>query len=198
VQLTAVPSKRESAVVDEQAKEPAALVVCHEVQVGAGPQYEEWLRSVRAQCRGFAGHLGAEVIRPAAGSCTYTVVVRFDSIDHLDAWLASPERKAAIDAIQPLLSGGDQRTIQAGFDHWFTPTAALPAPRRYKQYMVMVSAVFPLTVFIPLVFGWALRALGLEPAPLLMKLLTAMVMVALMVWVVFPVITARLSRWLTR
>jgi uncharacterized protein len=178
--------------------EPAALVVCHDVRLGAGLEYERWLKGVRTQCHRFVGHLGAEVIRPPAGSATYTVVVRFDSIDHLNAWLGSPERKAAIDAIEPLLALGDRITVQAGFDHWFTPVLTVPAPKRHKQYLLTVAVIFPMTVAIPWLFERLLRTLEIEPSLLLIKLLSALVMVALMIWVIFPVMTARLSRWLTR
>lgn len=105
--------------------EPTALVVCHEVQPGSEAAYEAWLQSVRQQCRQFEGHLGAEVIRPAHGTGTYTVVVRFDSIDHLNAWLNSAERKRAIEAIKPQLAKGDALSVQPGSTFGSRPQPAL-------------------------------------------------------------------------
>lgn len=179
--------------------EPAALVVCHDVRPGSEAAYEEWLQSVRRQCRQFDGHLGAEIIRPAPGTAVYTIVVRFDSMEHLGVWLNSPQRRTAIQAIEPHLARGDSMSIRPGFDVWFTPAiGALKTPKRYKQYLLTVAVVFPLTILLSLLFDRVWSVLGVRPHEVLVRLLSAMAMVALMVWVIFPVMTARLSRWLVR
>ena len=35
------------------------------------------------------GHRGVNVIRPHTGSRTYTIVLHFDALEHLEQWLAS-------------------------------------------------------------------------------------------------------------
>jgi uncharacterized protein len=179
--------------------EPSALVVSHEVRLGSETAYEAWLQSVRCQCRQFDGHLGAEIIRPAPGTAVYTIVVRFDSMEHLGVWLNSPQRRSAIEAIEPHLAQGDSLSIRPGFDVWFTPAiGALKTPKRYKQYVLTVAVVFPLTIVLSLLFDRLWSVLGVQPHFIVVKLLSAVAMVALMVWVIFPVMTARLSRWLVR
>jgi antibiotic biosynthesis monooxygenase (ABM) superfamily enzyme len=58
--------------------------------------------------------------------------------------------------------------------------------------------VFPLTMLLPLLLDRVWSVLGVQPHEAVVKLLSAMAMVGLMVWVIFPVMTARLSRWLVR
>lgn len=88
-----VPSTAEG-LRPRTAAEPAALVVCHEVRPESQAAYEAWLQAVRRQCRQFDRHLGAEIIRPSPGTAVYTIVVRFESMEHLGVCLNSLERRA--------------------------------------------------------------------------------------------------------
>ena len=177
----------------------ATLVVTHVVRDGMSQAYEAWLSQVREICSRFAGHLGADVIRPTTGNGAYNIVVRFDSIEHLEAWLASPEREEVIADVGPMLAGEDSVHVQSGFDVWFTPADSAHAiPRRYKQYLYTVACVFPLTLAIPWLIGLVFAGLGLEVSYILSKLLTALVLVATLVWIVFPALTPRLMHWLIR
>jgi antibiotic biosynthesis monooxygenase (ABM) superfamily enzyme len=56
----------------------------------------------------FPGHLGANVIRPAAGQNLWSVIIRFDTIEHLYAWTQSETRRQLVAEIAPLLSEGDR------------------------------------------------------------------------------------------
>lgn len=70
--------------------------------------------------------------------------------------------------------------------------------RPFKQFLVTLSAIFPLTVIVP----WALHPLfELTPALELMlvqKLAVACVIVFLMVYVIMPRYTRRVAGWLFR
>ncbi|MBV8036384.1 antibiotic biosynthesis monooxygenase [Roseateles sp.] len=179
--------------------EPASLVVCHEVRPGSEDAYEQWLKGIRAQTLRFEGHRGADVLRPVPGTHAYTVVVRFDSIDHLNAWLSSPDRRRAIAEVEPLLLTPDRISVRQGYDIWFTPAApASRVPKKPKQYLMTAAVIFPLTLIVRWVLDAIAAGAGLQPPHIAMHLLTVMLVVALMVWAIFPTLTARLSPWLTR
>jgi len=96
-----------------------------------------------------------------------------------------------------MLVKAEDLEIQTGLEYWFTPENPKPLQaRRYKQFLVTSSAIYPLTLIVP----WALRPLQeLIPFlqwPMASALLCAVVIVFLMVYVVMPRYTRLVARWL--
>ena len=77
------------------------------------------------------------------------------------------------------------------------PPASRPA-KPYKQFLITLSAIFPLTVAVPWLlqplFQWA-PLLGL---PVIRQLLIAALIVGTMVYIVMPRYTRLVARWLFR
>src|SRR5439155_790317 len=70
------------------------VVVTRKVKAGRAADYEAWLKGVTQVVARWPGFLGISVFKPANTEAPYTFVYKFDSGDHLDAWLNSSERKA--------------------------------------------------------------------------------------------------------
>jgi antibiotic biosynthesis monooxygenase (ABM) superfamily enzyme len=176
----------------------ATVVITHRVRDDRHADYEHWLDEIGPICRRSPGHLDWHVVRPVAGlTATYTVVIRFDSRSHLQAWMESPDRRRLIEKAQPLLVSGDDFYIRSGLDFWFTPDGARARlPVRWKQYLVTWSAIYPLALGVPLLVVPALRTLGAPDSPLLTTLAVTGIVVFLMVYVVMPRYTKLVQRWL--
>lgn len=134
------------------------------------------------------------MVRPPAGSRTYTTVVRFDQLEHLQAWLHSPARTRLLDVIEPHLSRADLPEIRTGLEFWVTPpdVAAQQTVRPYKQFLLVLSVIYPLSLVVP----GLLQSLPL-PAEA-RGLLAATVIVGLMTYVIMPRYTRLVSAWLYR
>ena len=176
----------------------AAVVITHRVRSDRHAQYERWLDEIAPLCKASPGHLDWHIVRPIAGvTQTYTVIIRFDTAEHLKHWMASGERKRLIDKAQPLLAGADDFHVSSGLDFWFTPAAAkAKVPVRWKQYLVTWSAIYPLALGVPQVVSPALRAVGLSSGLAFTTLVVTAVVVFLMVYVVMPRYTRLVQRWL--
>jgi len=170
-------------------------VIRHEVRPGSEARYEAWIDEVVPVAKVFPGHEGVTVVRPPDGSRTYTTVVRFDALEHLQAWLQSPTRQRLLDAIEPHLSHADVPEIRTGFEFWLTPPDhARRVPRPWKQFALVLSAIFPLSLAVP-------RLLAPVTAPLpgaFGGLVVAAVIVALLTWVIMPRYTRLVASWLYR
>jgi antibiotic biosynthesis monooxygenase (ABM) superfamily enzyme len=176
----------------------ATVVITHRVRDGAQAGYDEWLNEIGPLCRVAPGHLDWQIIRPVAGLTTsYTVIVRFDTPDHLRQWMNSTERRQLIDKAGPLLADEDDYTIHSGLDFLFTPKGAkTKVPMRWKQFLVTWSAIYPLSLGLPLVIIPAMRAVGLPGTRWLTALLVTGAIVCLMIYVVMPHYTKLVRRWL--
>jgi uncharacterized protein len=101
------------AKVAEIRRDPLAVtsVIRHTVKAGSESRYEAWLKEVTPMAQTFPGHRGVNFIRPPKGSRSYTTVLHFDTIEHLEGWLSSDARKRLLADIEPYLEGGDHRLM---------------------------------------------------------------------------------------
>lgn len=179
--------------------ETAALVVHHDVAPGDRSRYEAWLREIASEAQRFSGHMGVNIIRPQDSSARYTIVLRFDSNEHLENWLDSATRKRFIEEIRPMLAKNEEIEIRTGLEYWFTPPdAKRPNARPIKQFLLTLSAIFPLTVVLPWLLHPVFSAVPLFRYPLVTKFVLAVLIVFLMVYVIMPRYTKLVSKWLFR
>ena len=180
------------------AERGATAVITHRVHEGQHAGYDAWLNEIGPLCRGSAGYLDLQIIRPVAGiTATYTIVIRFDTREHLESWMNSVDRKRLIEKVRPLLAHDDDFFIRSGLDFWFTPEGAKArVPVRWKQFLVTWSAIYPLVLVMPLVVVPVLRRLGLPQNHYLDILCVTGVVVSLMVYCVMPRYTKLIHRWL--
>ena len=176
----------------------ATAVITHRVRDGQQEGYDDWLNEIGPLCRSYPGHLDLQIIRPIPGlTATYTVIIRFDTRDHLQGWMSSQNRKRLIERVRPLLVQDDDFFIRSGLDFWFTPEGArAKVPVRWKQFLVTWSAIFPLVLVIPLVVAMGLRQLGVPQNHYLDLLLSTGSVVWVMVYFVMPHYTKLIQRWL--
>jgi len=162
--------------------------------------YEAWLDEIVPVCKSFNGHLGVTVIRPVPGiTDVYTILLRFDTVEHLTAWFESTERRALLERVRPLLVEEEARSIHGGLDFWFTPpNANVRIPTRWKQALITWSAIFPLVLLVSLAVGRTLEAMSLTIPAAFRTLVTTGLVVLLMVYIVMPRYTGLVRSWLYR
>jgi hypothetical protein len=174
---------------------PVTTTVTRRVKPGHEALYEQFLEAIIAAASRFPGHLGAEVFRPqTAAAGDYRIVYRFDTAQHLRAWLDSPEHAAWLERAEPHVIGPLHRQVLTGLEGWFTlPTQpAAPPPPRTKMALVTWVTIFPLITLVVIASAPLIGGL-----PLVARLaVTTGVTVSLMTWVVMPRVTRLLGRWL--
>ena len=173
-----------------------AFIITHTVKAGEEQRYEGWLQEVFQASSGFQGYLGRQIFRPAHGSRKYTSVLRFDNLDNLNGWAQSETRRAFVSRVHDLLETGDDVQIQTGLDFWFTPESIKP-PKPWKQFVLTLSAVYPLSLLIPLL---VLRPLiKLVPSlghALITSLMMSIALTGLLTFLIMPNYTRLVKRWL--
>jgi len=173
-----------------------AFIITHKIRAGEEERYEGWLAEIFEASSRFPGYLGREIFRPSDGGRKYTSVVRFDSLDSLNGWAESETRQAFVSKVRDLLERGDLVEIRSGIDFWFTPEGVKP-PKLWKQFVLTVSAVYPLSLIIPFFILIPLRKL----APVLgnvfiSSMLMAAILTGMLTFVIMPRYTRLMKRWL--
>ncbi len=129
----------------------ATVVITHRVRSDKHAEYEAWVNEISPLSRSAPGHLDWNIVRPIPGATeTYTVIIRFQTTEHVKNWMNSSERKRLIERVQPLLISEDEFYISSGLDFWFTPAGAkAKVPVRWKQYLLTLSVIYPMVLGVP-------------------------------------------------
>lgn len=179
-------------------KQGASVVITHQVIDGKQNEYENWLNEIVPLCKNATGHIDWQIVRPIPNlTSTYTVIIRFDSTEHLKDWIDSNDRHSLIEKVAPLLDKGDSYFIKSGLDFLFNPLEAkTKIPAQWKQYLVTWSAIFPLSVLIPMIILPFFREIGIPQFRLFDSLVISGIIVMLMVYFVMPNYTKLIKKWL--
>jgi hypothetical protein len=189
------PAEPPAGAPPEGADGPVTTTVTRRVRPGHEAFYEQFLAGIIAAASQFPGHLGVEVFRPgSAAAGEYRVVYRFDSGEHLRAWLDSGEHSAWLERAEPHVIGPVRRQFLTGLESWFTLPGGTgrPPPPPYKMAILTWVTIFPLITLVVVVLGPVLDGL-----PLVLRLaITTAVTVPIMTWLVMPRVTRLLRGWL--
>jgi uncharacterized protein len=187
--------------VAEISRDPSAVtsVIRHRVRTGSERRYETWFGEVTAIAQTFPGHRGVDFIRPPKGSRTYTIILHFDTGEHLGQWLSSDARKRLIVEIEPYIEGGDQVEIKTGLEFWFTPPdSEQKRAKTYKQFLITWSVIFPLTIVVPRALHPLFQAVPFLGLPGVSNLQISAAIVGLLIFVIMPPYTRLVAAWLYR
>ncbi|MNS62732.1 hypothetical protein D3C72_958040 [compost metagenome] len=192
----------DSATNPAAVREPIAnvsLVIHQTPRPDAVERYETWLRDIAHKAATYPGHQGVHIIRPSGGAATYTIVIRFATLEDASRWTTSADRRALVERIADALESDESLDIQPGIDFWFTPPAGTAKKARpWKQWLITTSVIWPLTMVVPVGLKPLFQAVPALGAFGVSHLIGAAVIVALVTWVIMPRYVRLVSGWLFR
>ncbi|MDQ8731629.1 antibiotic biosynthesis monooxygenase [Bradyrhizobium sp. LHD-71] len=175
---------------------PVTAVIRQWPKADAVEQYEAWLSKIVPLAQQFTGHRGVNVIRPHGASDAYTIVLHFDTTANLRKWFDSEPRQRLVERIRPLLRDDEDIDVRTGLEFWFAPPTGGKHARPYKQFLVTLSVIFPLTIIVPWLLQPLFEWLPMLATPGIRHLLIATAIVAVVTYLVMPHYTRLISRWL--
>ena len=178
----------------------ASVVISHHVANGKQQEYEIWLDEIGPRCRRSVGFMDWQIIRPIPNlTFVYTVIIRFDTVPNLKNWMESDQRKELIGKANPLFTKEDQYLIRSGLD-FLCPLENdnQKAPMKWKQYLVTWSAIYPLSVAVPLLVLPILRAVNVPDNRYTNSFFISGSVVFIMVYLLMPKYTGLIKKWLYR
>ncbi|MER5377145.1 antibiotic biosynthesis monooxygenase [Streptomyces sp. NPDC002553] len=130
------------------------VVVTHRVSPNQVDDFLAWQHRLVQEESKFEGFRGTELFRPIEGlQEEWTTLYRYDSAEHLDAWLTSPQR-------QRILAEGEKfsdfhlRTIDNSFGSWFAfqgnGKEAPSPPSETRTSLAVWVGLYPTVVLLTL------------------------------------------------
>ncbi|MEN2402561.1 antibiotic biosynthesis monooxygenase [Flavobacterium sp. MC2016-06] len=176
----------------------ASVVITHHILDGKLQHYEKWLEEIVPTTKHSQGFIDLQIVRPIPDlTFVYTVIIRFDTITNLKNWMESDDRKNLILKANPFFRKNDKYQIKSGLEFLFNAeNEGNKVPVRWKQFLVTWSAIYPLSLFIPLLILPLLRLFQIPQNHYFDGLIGSGVIVFLMVFVVMPNYTKLIKKWL--
>ncbi len=179
----------------EQSQSPVTIIIQRTARPGREAEFERAMKEFIPRSLEFCGHFGVHVEAPGAEHPrTYTVVLKFASRERWNEFQVWPEYVEWKERIRPLLKDDPVVREQTGLESWVAMPGAnmvrvLP---RWKMAVATLVGVYPTSVLLALVLA---PQLG-EVHPRVRDLIFSAAMVALLTFVVMPLVTRALHRWL--
>ena len=160
----------------------------------------EWEQSIGDLMRTsstFPGYLGSIFLRPESSHQPhYRVYTKFDTVGNMQRWYDSVERLEKVSRLHPFEQQPAEVKQLTGFETWFTSaedgTAATTTPPKYKMFFVVWLAVFG--TVLPLIA--VLKPVMVSLPSLIASAILSAISVAMMTWVVLPLLTRLFKGWL--
>lgn len=178
--------------VDNDVK-PVTVLITRRVRAGCEQAFEDAVKALIHHAVGVPDYLGVHMIRPMAGNHEYRAVVKFRTPEAWESFQQAPYYVEFLARIRPLLSDEPRVETEYGLESWFTPqnVAMHPLPK-WKVAVVTLLGVYPTSMLLSLTIGQWTTEWNLP----LRALVFATSMVVLLNWVVMPLLTRGLRRWL--
>ncbi|MGW1407107.1 antibiotic biosynthesis monooxygenase [Streptomyces sp. NPDC002403] len=172
-------------------------VVSHDVRPGHERDFLRWQDRILKEQERQPGFMGSEMFEPVKGiQDRWVVAFRFDTRQHLEAWLDSDARRRLIEEGHDHFGSYDVRRIGSAFGGWFRfgsgPQEGVPP--NWKQAMSVVLALYPTVMVLELTAGDWFKDLGVPGYIALF--LSNVLSVSILTWLLMPLVNRALAFWL--
>jgi len=118
------------------------VIVTHLVP-GQEAAYRAWAGRIQKTFVRFPGFQGVNSRRQQEGQA-WTTLIRFDTVEHLDFWLNSPERQALLEETKPFIADVHLHRVEPSFPGWVGVDAAGQPPPRWKTTLLVLLSLYPI------------------------------------------------------
>ena len=179
---------------DDSAEPPVAMVFTHRIAKERVPEYMAWRRKAIAAQAHYPGYLATEFFQPHGSQNEWVDIVRYDSIDHLNAWMNGSERGPLLEELDKIVESRHEHPV-TGLEGWFAvnrgPDAAIDVPPSWKMALAVLFALYP-TVMALSHLNPLMRGLSVPVQMLIGNMLS----VSALTWLVMPRVSQFLGFWL--
>jgi uncharacterized protein len=171
--------------------EPIHVAVVRTVTSGCEAEFQQALREFFQTSFAHGGVLGATMIVPPPGSNSreFGILRTFADEKERDDFYKSPAFEAWRKRVTPLTEGEPVYRQLHGLEAWFRSPAP---PPRWKMAVATYLGVLPVVILLSLTLGPAISSWHF----LFNHIVFNMCVVALLTWIVMPLVTRALDSWL--
>lgn len=133
---------------EEKDFEGITEVIVTEIAPEKKALYQQWLAKIQHAEAKFPGFRRMYVQTPLEDNGRYSITfLQFDSVEQLDKWLASTERRELLQELNPLIKSYETHRVISPYAGWFGSIAKTgTVPAVWKQTMLVLLVLFPIVM----------------------------------------------------
>jgi uncharacterized protein len=138
-------------------------VIFSKIKPGMDSIYREWAVRIQAAQAKYPGYRGMYLQPPAEKDGLWTSIIRFDTAEHLDAWMEAPERAELLAESKAFIDQEQLMRLATSFPGWvpINPVTG-KGPPNWKTALLVVLGLFPIVMLELRFLSPILTALGLH------------------------------------
>ena len=143
----------------------ATEIITVSVKPGMEEAYRDRVERIRLMEAKFPGYQGLELQPPIPRlQDDWVSLLRFDTAEHLNAWLESDARRDALEEVEPFIDRRE-RQVTSAFSGWFTfGDAPGHVPPSWKQTMIVLLTLYPIVMLEQMFLNSLLQSLDMAEA----------------------------------
>ncbi len=171
-------------------------VIFSRVRPGMENRYCEWASRMQAAQAQYPGYRGMYLQSPASGGAGHwTSILRYDSAEHLEAWMRAPERRTLLAESKEFIQSEELLRLGTSFPGWVPVDPRTgKAPPDWKTALLVLLGLFPIVMLEMRFLSPMLGAWGLRSSPAMF--LGNVVSVALTSFLTMPLFVRWFGWWL--
>lgn len=169
------------------------VIITHVNPLNEKP-YREWSAKIHQIEATFEGFRGVYIQSPhTSGGEHWITLLQFDTAQHLDRWLESPERQKILKESSDIISSLETHRMASPYAGWFYSIAKnAEIPSVWKQTMLVLLVLFPIVMLEMQYLSPLLKGVNTSLAMFIGNILS----VSLIAFPMMPLVIRGLSWWL--
>jgi antibiotic biosynthesis monooxygenase (ABM) superfamily enzyme len=136
-------------------------VILSQVKPGMEDMYRAWAARIQQAQSQYPGYRGMYLQPPAFSGGHWTTLLRFDTTEHLEAWLAAPERTKFLQEAKAFIENEELMRLATSFPGWVPVNPVTgKGPPDWKTALLVLLGLYPIVVIELRFLNPVLRGLG--------------------------------------
>jgi hypothetical protein len=137
--------------IDDAGRQPGSEiteVILSKIKEGKEDMYRAWAVRIQLAQAKFPGYRGTYLQPPSQpGDTQWTTLLRFDTAEHLEAWMTSPERAKLLAESKEFIEREELMRLATAFPGW-VPVNPMTGkgPPNWKTAMLVLLGLFPIVM----------------------------------------------------
>lgn len=172
----------------------ATSIIVHRVPNNLKDNFIKWLIEINHAAQAFSGYKASEIYQPIEmNSEDWIIVIEFDNSENLKIWIDSPIRNKLLSVLPRELSEFKIKTLHNGFNPWFSSLFNEDEKNSgWKIYFIVLLSLYPTVMLLNIFVTPTIAPLGFS----LSMLLSNAFSVAILQWILVPILSKICSPWL--
>ena len=167
--------------------------IATEILPGQERNYSKLECKLQATQARFKGYMGVHILPPTSPpQRMWATLMRFDTTEHMELWMTSPERKQLLEEAKPFVKSTDIKRVAGSFPGWIPTDANGNNPPNWKAGLLVLLGLYPIVTFEIRYFLPAMATVPTAPRDLIANAVS----VALTTWITMPLFLKWFGGWL--